>query len=127
MDHAEARRFAASWEQAWNDHDLDGLLDHFADDVVFTSPVAAQLLEGSDGVLRGKPALRAYWSEGIRRIPDLHVEVVAVYLGVSTVVIQYRNQRGSLVSEVLVFDGPLVVQGHGTYLDDTPAIEREAR
>lgn len=127
MDRADARRFAASWEQAWNDHDLDGLLDHFADDVVFTSPVAAQLLEGSDGVLRGKPALRAYWSEGIRRIPDLHFEVVAVYLGVSTVVIQYRNQRGSLVSEVLVFDGPLVVQGHGTYRDDSSVAEQEAR
>jgi len=35
---------------------------------------------------------------------------------VSAVVISYRNQKGAWVSEVLVFDGPLVVQGHGTYL-----------
>ena len=27
----------------------------------------------------------------------------------------YRNQNVGLVSEVLKFDGPLVVEGHGTY------------
>jgi hypothetical protein len=31
-------------------------------------------------------------------------------------VINYRTQTGGLVSEVLTFDGPLVVEGHGTYL-----------
>ena len=30
----------------------------------------------------------------------------------------YRNQNGGLVSEVLKFDGPLVVEGHGTYLGE---------
>jgi hypothetical protein len=29
----------------------------------------------------------------------------------------YRNQRGSLVNEVLVLDRALIVEGHGTYLD----------
>jgi hypothetical protein len=42
--------------------------------------------------------------------------VEALYVGVSTIVINYRNHRGSLVNEVLRFDGELVVEGHGTYL-----------
>jgi hypothetical protein len=117
MDHAEVAAFVDSWVRAWNAHDLDEVLSHFADDVVFTSPVAARLIEGSDGVVRGKAALRAYWAEGLRRIPDLHFELVDVYVGVHTVVINYRNQRGGLVNEVLTFDGALVVAGHGTYLD----------
>lgn len=112
----DPEEFARAWVTAWNAHDLDSLLAHFADDVVFTSPVASQLLEGSDGVIRGKEALRAYWEEGLRRIPDLRFEVVGVYAGVSALVINYRNQRGGLVCEVLVFDDAgLVVQGHGTY------------
>ena len=117
MEHAAVTAFVDSWLRAWNAHDLDQLLGHFADDVVFTSPVAARLIEGSDGVVRGKAALRAYWAEGLRRIPDLHFELVDVYVGVNTIVINYRNQRGGLVNEVLTFDGPLVVAGHGTYLD----------
>lgn len=116
MEQAEASPFVASWVQGWNAHDLEQVLSHFADDVVFTSPVAAQLLEDSDGVIRGKDALRAYWTEGLRLIPDLHFEVVAVYAGLHTLVINYRNQKGGLVNEVLTFDGPLVVEGHGTYL-----------
>lgn len=116
VDHADALAFADDWVNAWNSHDLENVLTHFADNVVFTSPVAAQFVDGSDGVIRGKAALRAYWAEGLRRIPDLHFEVVGVYVGVSTLVINYRNQLGRLVNEVLIFDGSLVTQGHGTYL-----------
>ncbi|WP_426595722.1 nuclear transport factor 2 family protein [Cellulomonas sp. McL0617] len=108
--------FSAEWEAAWNAHDLDAILSHFDDDVVFTSPVAVQLLPETGGVLRGKAQLRAYWAEGLRLIPDLHFTVEDVYAGVTALVIHYRNQRGSSVDEVLVFgDDGLVVQGHGTY------------
>ena len=66
-------------------------------------------------MIRGKEALRAYWSEGVRLIPDLRFEVLAVYAGISTVVISYRNQVGGVVCAVLTFGGPLVREGHGTY------------
>jgi ketosteroid isomerase-like protein len=120
MDRAEARAFAEQWAWDWNAHDIDGLLEHFTDDVVFTSPVAIRLL-GGDGVIRGKEALRKYWTEGVRLIPDLRFEVMAVYAGISTLVINYRNQAGDVACEVLSFDGPLVREGHGTYLTQPPA------
>jgi ketosteroid isomerase-like protein len=84
MDRAAAQAFVNSWVQDWNAHDIERVLSHFAEDVVFTSPVAVQLLDGSDGVIRGKAALRDYWSEGLRRIPNLHFEVLGIYVGVST-------------------------------------------
>lgn len=116
MDNAFAQDFARQWAADWNAHDLDALLSHFCEDVVWTSPVAARLIAGSDGVLRGKAALRAYYAEGLKKIPDLHHEVVAVYAGVDTIVINFRNQTGGLVNEVLGFADGLVVSGHGTYL-----------
>ena len=116
MDTKRATELAAAWASAWNAHDLDRVLAHFADDVVFTSPVAAQLVAGSEGVIEGKDALRRYWQEGLRLIPDLHFEVVGVYAGVNVLVINYRNQKGNLVNEVLAFDGDLVRWGHATYL-----------
>jgi ketosteroid isomerase-like protein len=124
MDRAWAQQFCDRWEAAWNARDLERLLSHFDEDVVFTSPVAAQLLQESDGVIRGKAALRRYWSEGLPLIPDLHFEVLGVYAAVNTLVINYRNQKGGLVCEVLTFEGHLVTQGHGAYLlsdDDNPA------
>ncbi|MGI3785164.1 MAG: hypothetical protein ACRYG2_30765 [Janthinobacterium lividum] len=38
-----------------------------------------------------------------------------MFVGVDALVIQYRNQRGNVVDEVLIFDGDLVRSGHGTY------------
>jgi ketosteroid isomerase-like protein len=120
VDHEEAQAFVRQWVADWNAHDVDALLEHFTDDVVFTSPLAVRIL-GGDGVIRGKEALRGYWSEGLRLIPDLRFEVLAVYVGVSTLVINYRNQAGGLVSEVLIFEGSLVKEGHGTYLAQRPS------
>jgi hypothetical protein len=109
-------RFAGEWVEAWNRHDVDAVLAHFHDDVVFSSPVAADVVSDSAGVVRGKAALREYWCAALAAVPDLHFEIVGVYRGVSTLVINYRNQKGGLVNEVLEFDGALVRRGHGTYL-----------
>ncbi|MFG1905649.1 nuclear transport factor 2 family protein [Kribbella sp. NPDC048928] len=122
MDTASAQVFAQQWVAAWNAHDLDAVLSHFTDDAEFSSPVAAQLLPETEGVLRGKPAIRGYWAVGLEKIPDLHFEVVHVYTGVSTIVINYRNHTGALVSEVLELNNHgLVERGHGTYLADDAA------
>ena len=110
------RTFAAEWAAAWNGHDVDAVLAHFHDDVLFTSPVAAELVPGSRGVVRGKAALREYWVTALAVRPELRFHVVGVYQGESVLVINYRNQRGALVNEVLEFDGGLVRRGHGTYL-----------
>ena len=107
--------FAARWCAAWNAHDLDAVLAHFHEDVVFTSPVAAKLLPETGGRIAGKAALHAYWEEGLRRIPALHFTVEQVFAGMDAIVIRYRNQRGVSVSEVLVVDGDRIRSGHGTY------------
>ena len=112
----EPAGFAEEWCAAWNRRDVDAVLAHFHDDVVFTSPVAAEVVPGSAGVVRGKQALREYWCAALAAVPDLHFDVVGVYRGASVLVINYRNQKGGLVNEVLEFDGDLVHRGHGTYL-----------
>jgi ketosteroid isomerase-like protein len=91
--------YVEQWVQAWNAHDIDAVLSHFHDDVVFTSPVAARLLPETGGVVRGKPALRDYWMTALKSLPDLHFDVVGLYRGESTLVINYRNERGGLVNE----------------------------
>ncbi|MDR3660754.1 MAG: nuclear transport factor 2 family protein [Mycobacterium sp.] len=113
----DADAFARDWCQAWNAHDVDAVLAHFHDDVVFTSPVAARIVPESGGVVRGKDALRRYWAAALEALPDLHFEVLSTYVGTQALVINHRNHRGQLVNEVLILAGGLVREGHGTYLD----------
>jgi hypothetical protein len=118
MNLVDAQAFAHHWVEAWNAHDLELIMSHFSDDVTFSSPLAAKLVPGSEGIIYGKTALQEYWREGLRRIPDLRFTIDAVYVGVEAMVINYRNQGDRLVCEVLFFEDDLVTKGLGTYLDD---------
>jgi ketosteroid isomerase-like protein len=112
----DAVAFGNRWVQAWNAHDVEAVLEHFHEDVVFTSPVAARVVPETAGVVRGKPALRQYWTQALQRIPNLRFVVEGIYRGVDTIVIVYRNQDEGLVSEVLRFSDNVVTEGHGTYI-----------
>ncbi|MFS0692147.1 nuclear transport factor 2 family protein [Streptomyces nitrosporeus] len=120
MDLTFAQEFAARWQDDWNSHDLDRILAHYHDDVTFSSPMIARLTGDPVGTVRGKAALRAYWATGLEKIPGLEFEVVDVRAGVDALVIDYRNQAGGRVSEVLVFRDGLVASGFGAY-GETPA------
>jgi ketosteroid isomerase-like protein len=115
MDIIEAHAFAQRWVEGWNRHDLERVLAHFSDDVVFSSPFIAQLTEDPSGTVRGKDALRSYWRAGLDRFPDLRFEVTGVYVGVDTVAIQYRNQVGRAVVEVFTVEGDLATSGAALY------------
>lgn len=115
---------AESWVSAWNAHNISPVLSHFAGDAVFTSPIAAQILPETGGFLHGREAIRVYWTLGLETIGDLHFEVLDVYTGIDTVVINYRNQIGSRVWEVLTFSDGLVVSGHGTYMTSNAVAAR---
>lgn len=63
MSAFEAERFVRDWVAAWNRADAEAVLSHFADDVVFVSPLAATVTGHAE--VRGKPNLRAYWTKAV--------------------------------------------------------------
>ena len=97
----DPQEFAAEWAAAWNAHDLDRILSHYAPDVVFRSRKAAALT--GEGEVRGLSALRAYWAEALRRQPDLAFTVRRVYAGHDMLVIAYVNHAGVEAAETLRF------------------------
>jgi ketosteroid isomerase-like protein len=108
--------FARRWAAEWNARDLEAILAHYAPDVVFRSPVAARVLPGSAGTVRGLDALRHYWSTALTASPGLRFEVLDVYAGIDTLVIRFRNEKGELRAEVLTFRDGLIVEGRGLFL-----------
>jgi hypothetical protein len=63
VSQAQADALAQEWIEAWNKHDLDAILAHYSEDVIFTSPFAIALTGKEDGTLHGKKELRAYWEK----------------------------------------------------------------
>jgi hypothetical protein len=97
--------FAAEWVAAWNAHDLDRILSHYAADVVFESPVIRERLGKASGQVRGQDELRAYWSGAFKAYPDLRFEVLDVLPGIDGGAIRYfSHARGCEVVEVFSFN-----------------------
>jgi ketosteroid isomerase-like protein len=119
MTHDEAQRWAEQWIEEWNRHDVEAVLAHFADDVEFVSPVAATVTGDPTGVVRGKDALRAYWTKALASHSDLHFELDDVHLGIDALVVRYHNQAGRSCLEVAAFDADgKVARGWGLYKSD---------
>jgi hypothetical protein len=96
--------FAQDWIAAWNAHDLDGILAHYAESVVLTSPAAARVLNEPCGIVTGIGALRSYFQRGLEAFPNLYFELLEVYAGLSSIVVVFSNQRGTRTAEFMEFD-----------------------
>lgn len=101
MTQDDAHAFAADWIAAWNSHDLPRILSHYAEGIEFLSPNAHRLV--GDGRVVGMEALRAYWTLGLARQPDLRFEFEEVLVGHQCLTILYRNHRGQRVAETVEF------------------------
>lgn len=101
---AQAHELAQNWIEAWNAHDIDQIMSHYAEDIILTSPVAAKLLNEPSGTVVGKMALRSYFKKGLEVYPDLKFELLDVMWGLSSVVLYYVNQNGTKTGEFMGVD-----------------------
>jgi len=115
VNEAFAQQFAADWFAAWNRHDLDAILYHYADDVEFTSPFVSKTLGAEIGVVRGKHSLRDYFSRALSACPELKFEHSQVFVGVNGLTLHYRSVKNLMAAEVMTFNAQskiVCVQAH---------------
>lgn len=103
IDKEFAEQFANHWVEAWNNHDLEAILSHYADDFEMTSPLIAERMGVEAGKLTGKSAVGEYWAKGLAAKPVLHFELIQVFCGVGSLIIHYQGRRG-LVAEIFHFN-----------------------
>ena len=94
--------WAEQWIGAWNRLDLEALLSLYAENIQLRSPFAK--VYARDGTIKGKGELRTYWGEAMRRIPNLNLELVAVYSGHMALALHYRENNSRNVIESVMFD-----------------------
>ncbi|WP_262386497.1 hypothetical protein ROLI_026260 [Roseobacter fucihabitans] len=106
-DMIDYHAFARQWEAGWNSHDLDRILSHYHADILFHSR-KAQALTGK-GVIKGREALRAYWTAALEAQPQLAFRIQDVFAGYNMTVISYLNHRDVLAAETFYFDADGIV------------------
>ena len=104
---------AHQWFAAFNAHDLEALLDLYADDAEHYSPKLKVRRPETEGWVRGNDALRDWWRDAFERLPSLRYEVVKLTADDEQVFMEYiRHVEGEedlRVGEILeVRDGLIV-------------------
>jgi hypothetical protein len=99
-----AHEFAQEWVAAWNSHDLERILAHYADDFEMSSPLIIERMQEPSGKLKGKEYIRPYWQKGLEAVPPLRFELVDVFAGVESITMYYRSVGRKMVCEVLFFN-----------------------
>ena len=100
MTQEEADALAHDWISAWNAHDLEAIVSHYANDVAYASPLIALVNGNGAGSITGKDAVRAYFARALAAFPDLQFEYRMAFAGVDSLVIHYRSVRNLLAAEV---------------------------
>ena len=105
-----AREFASQWIKSWNDHDLESIISHYADDIEYFSVFLARLSDNPIGTLKGKELVKDYLAKGLAAYPELHFVLLNVFWGIQSVVIQYQSVNNLIAAEVFEFDNKGLVR-----------------
>lgn len=105
LERAFADSFAHDWLAAWNDRDIERILAHYGEDIIFHSPRIARVMGNEATSVFGKKALRDYWTKALAAAPQLFFELDDILIASDALTILYTNHREELVAETFVF-GP---------------------
>lgn len=100
----KAQELAQEWIEAWNSHDIDQILSHYSNEIVFTSPFIVKLLGDNSGIIQGKANLRSYFIKGLEAYPNLKFELYRVLTGVDSITLYYKTVNEMFAAEVMHID-----------------------
>lgn len=100
----DAQHIAKQWIEDWNQHDLEAILSHYDEQIEFSSPIIVKLLNEPSGTIRGKAALRDYFTKGLAAYPDLHFVPIQILVGVNSLVIYYHAVNVRIGAEFMQFN-----------------------
>ena len=99
------KSIALLWFEAFNKHDIEMLLDLYHNEAEHYSPKLKIHQPETNGLIKGKNALRNWWTDAFKRLPNLHYEVIKLTSDEEQVFMEYiRKTPGEAdlrVGEVL--------------------------
>ncbi|HTO17000.1 MAG TPA: nuclear transport factor 2 family protein [Edaphocola sp.] len=104
---------ALKWFAAFNEQHLEDLLNLYDDQAEHFSPKLKTRHPETNGLIKGKASLRAWWQDAFERLPDLHYEVIRLTSNTERVFMEYIRQSPGAsdmnIAEVLEIKNGLIV------------------
>lgn len=113
MNPEELKYIANRWFKAFNEHNLEDLLHLYAENAEHYSPKLKIREPETNGLIKGKAALRAWWKDCFDRLPSLQYEVHHLTADSKQVFMEYtrkvEGENDMEVGEVLQIEQGKIV------------------
>jgi ketosteroid isomerase-like protein len=107
------KQIATKWFAAFNEHHLENLLSLYDGNAQHFSPKLKIRMPETQGLIKGKQALRDWWKDAFDRLPSLQYEVLKLTVDDEQVFMEYvRHVAGEedlSVGEVLQIENGHIV------------------
>jgi len=107
-------QIALNWFKAFNDKNIDDLLALYDDDAIHYSPKLKVHKPETNGLIKGKIQLRAWWEDAFTRLPFLHYSILKIMHDDEQIFMEYiRQNKGEedlRVGEVLVINKGKIIK-----------------
>jgi len=109
----QIEQIAMRWFDAFNAKELEKLLALYDDEAQHFSPKLKIRHPETEGLVKGKQAMREWWQDAFNRLPSLHYKVKTLTASEYRVFMEYtrtvEGEQDMLVAEVLeVKEGKIV-------------------
>ncbi|GGG64596.1 nuclear transport factor 2 family protein [Epilithonimonas arachidiradicis] len=109
----ELKNIANLWFKAFNEHNLESLLELYDDSAEHYSPKLKIREPETNGLIKGKNALRTWWKDCFKRLPTLQYEVNRLTADSEQVFMEYtrkvEGEEDMKVGEILeIKDGKII-------------------
>ncbi|QOW09149.1 nuclear transport factor 2 family protein [Kaistella flava (ex Peng et al. 2021)] len=113
MNPDDLKNIAKLWFKAFNEHQLENLLELYDDNAEHFSPKLKIREPKTNGLIKGKDSLRNWWKECFERLPTLQYEVNKLTADSEQVFMEYtrkvEGEEDLLIGEVLeIKDGKII-------------------
>lgn len=92
MKPEELKNIAELWFKAFNEHHLENLLELYDDNAEHFSPKLKIREPETNGLIRGKEALRNWWKDCFERLPTLQYQVNKLTADSEQVFMEYTRK-----------------------------------
>ena len=104
---------AKKWLQAFNEHNLESLLALYDDNAEHFSPKLKLRKPETNGLIKGKTAMRLWWQDAFNRLPSLAYRELTLTANNERVFMEYTRvvsgEENMNVAEVLEIKNRLII------------------
>jgi predicted SnoaL-like aldol condensation-catalyzing enzyme len=104
---------ALQWFKAFNNHDVDEIIKLYDENAEHYSPKLKIHQPETNGLIKGKTALKNWWADAFKRLPYLQYHVLKLTADDNQVFMEYirktPNEPDLQVGEVLVIENQKII------------------